>query len=158
METWLIKMWIKRIKKAFYYKVGMRFPYSKVRVRSMRKLGYKVGEQVYFPADLVISQNLVDDKSQLEIGNRVSIGPRVTILLMEHANTSRVRSIMGVRMGRVKIKDDVWIGAGAIILSGVTIGECSVIGAGAVVTRDVEPYTIVAGVPAKKIKDIKVEE
>lgn len=60
--------------------------------------------------------------------------------------------------GGVKIKDDVWIGAGAIILSGVTIGECSVIGAGAVVTKDVEPYTVVAGVPARKIKDIKIVE
>ena len=154
-----LKTWIKRIRKAFYYKIGMRFPYSKVRLRSMRKLGYKVGEQVYFPADLVISQNLVDDKAKLEIGNRVSIGPRVTILPMEHANASRVRKAVNVRTGGgVKIKDDVWIGAGVIILSGVTIGECSVIGAGAVVTKDVEPYTIVAGVPARKIKDIKMEE
>ena len=153
-----INIWVKRIRKAFYYKVGMRFPYSKVRVRAMRKLGYKVGEQVYFPSDLIIGQNLVDDKAQLEIGNRVSIGPRVTILPMEHANASRVRSAMKVREGGVLIKDDVWIGAGVIILSGVTIGECSVIGAGAVVTKDVEPYTIVAGVPARKIKDIKIEE
>lgn len=60
--------------------------------------------------------------------------------------------------GGVKIKDDVWIGAGVIILSGITIGECSVIGAGAVVTKDVEPYTVVAGVPARKIKDIEIEE
>ena len=153
-----LKTWIKRIRKAFYYKIGMRFPYSKVRVRSMRKLGYKVGEQVYFPADLVISQNLVDDRAQLEIGNRLSIGPRVTILPMEHANASRVRAVINVRMEGVKIKDDVWIGAGVIILSGVTIGECSVIGAGAVVTKDVEPYTVVAGVPARKIKDIKIVE
>ena len=136
----------------------MRFPYSKVRIRAMRKLGFKVGEQVYFPSDLIISQNLVDDKAQLEIGNRVSIGPRVTILPLEHANASKVRNAIGTRMGGVKIKDDVWIGAGVIILGGVTIGECSVIGAGAVVTKDVEPYTIVAGVPARKIKDIKIEE
>lgn len=60
--------------------------------------------------------------------------------------------------GGVKIKDDVWVGAGVIILSGVTIGECSVIGAGAVVTKDVEPYTIVAGVPARKIRDINIEK
>ena len=59
--------------------------------------------------------------------------------------------------GGVKIGNDCWIGAGVIILSGVTIGECSVVGAGAVVTKDVEPYTIVAGVPAKKIKDIVLE-
>lgn len=153
-----LKTWIKRVKKAFYYKVGMRFPYSKVRVHSMRKLGYKVGEQVYFPADLVIGQNLVDDKAYVEIGDRVSIGPRVTLLPMEHANVSRIRSAISVRMGGVKIKDDVWVGAGVIILSGVTIGECSVIGAGAVVTKDVEPYTIVAGVPARKIRDINIEK
>lgn len=91
--------WIKRIRKAFYYKVGMRLPYSKVRIRSMRKLGYKVGDQVYFPADLVIGQNLVDDKAYVEIGNRVSIGPRVTILPIEHANASRVRIAMGLRAG-----------------------------------------------------------
>lgn len=94
-----LKTWIKRVKKAFYYKVGMRFPYSKVRVRAMRKLGYKVGEQVYFPADLVIGQNLVDDKAYVEIGDRVSIGPRVTLLPMEHANASRIRSAISVRMG-----------------------------------------------------------
>lgn len=94
-----IKTWIKRIRKAFYYKVGMRFPYSKVRVWSMRMLGYKVGEQVYFPADLVIGQNLVDDKAYVEIGDRVAIGPRVTLVPMEHANASRVRAAIGVRMG-----------------------------------------------------------
>jgi acetyltransferase-like isoleucine patch superfamily enzyme len=60
-------------------------------------------------------------------------------------------------MGGVKIKDDVWIGAGVIILSGVTVGECSVIGAGAVVTKDVEPYTVVAGVPAKKIRNLVID-
>lgn len=151
------KTWIKRIRKAFYYKVGMRFPYSKIRVRAMRKLGFAVGEQVYFPADLVIGQNLVDDRARLAIGDRVSIGPRVTILPMEHANASKVRSAMGTRAEGIIIGNDVWIGAGVIILSGVTVGECSIIGAGAVVTKDVEPYTVVAGVPAKKIKDIVLE-
>lgn len=151
------KTWIKRIRKAFYYKVGMRFPYSKIRVRAMRKLGFAVGEQVYFPADLVIGQNFVDDRARLEIGDRVSIGPRVTILPMEHANASRVRGAMGTRAEGITIGNDVWIGAGVIILSGVTVGECSIIGAGAVVTKDVEPYTVVAGVPAKKIKDIVLE-
>ena len=152
-----LKTWIKRIRKAFYYKVGMRFPYSKVRVWAMRKLGYQVGENVYFPSDLIVSQNLVDDKATLQIGDRVSIGPRVTIVAMEHANTSRIRHAIGVRCGGVKIGNDCWIGAGAIILSGVTIGDCFVIGAGSVVTKDVEPYTIVAGVPARKIRDIKLE-
>lgn len=54
--------------------------------------------------------------------------------------------------GDIIIDDDVWIGAGAIILTGVTIGKGSVIAAGSIVTKDVEPYTIVGGNPAKLIK------
>jgi len=54
---------------------------------------------------------------------------------------------------KVTVGDDVWIGYGAIILSGVTIGEGSVIAAGSVVTKDVEPYTVVGGNPARKICD-----
>jgi acetyltransferase-like isoleucine patch superfamily enzyme len=52
---------------------------------------------------------------------------------------------------RVSIGKDVWIGANAVILPGVTIGDGAIIGAGAVVTGDVEPYSIVGGVPARKI-------
>jgi maltose O-acetyltransferase len=55
----------------------------------------------------------------------------------------------------VIIEDDVWIGARVIILPGVKIGKGSIVGAGAVVTKDVEPYSIVAGVPAKLIRKRK---
>lgn len=113
-----LKTWIKRIRKAFYYKIGMRFPYSKVRIYSIRKLGYHVGADVYFPSDLIIGQDLVDDYAQLSIGDRVAIGPRVTILAMEHGNASRVGHILGTRTGGVKIGNDCWIGAGVIILNG----------------------------------------
>lgn len=54
---------------------------------------------------------------------------------------------------KVEIGDDVWIGYGSIILSGVKIGEGSIIAAGSVVTKDVDPYSIYAGVPAKKMRD-----
>jgi acetyltransferase-like isoleucine patch superfamily enzyme len=54
---------------------------------------------------------------------------------------------------KVVIGDDVWVGYGAIILSGVTIGEGSIIAAGSLVTKDVEPYSIYAGVPARKMGD-----
>jgi maltose O-acetyltransferase len=149
-----LKTWIKRIRKAFFYKVGMRFPYSKVRVRSMRKLGYYVGKDVYFPADLIITQNLVDDSACVYLGDRVSIGPRVMLLALSHANASSIRNSINNHKIGISIEDDCWIGAGAIILSGVTIGKGSVVGAGSVVTKNVEPYSVVVGNPARKIKDI----
>ena len=55
----------------------------------------------------------------------------------------------------IKIEDGVWVGAGAIITGGVTIGEGSVIAANAVVTKDVDPFTLVGGIPAKKIRSLK---
>jgi acetyltransferase-like isoleucine patch superfamily enzyme len=54
---------------------------------------------------------------------------------------------------KVTISDDVWVGYGSIILSGIKIGQGSIIAAGSVVTKDVEPFSIYAGIPAKKIKD-----
>lgn len=153
-----IKTWIKRFRKAFYYKIGMRFPYSKVRVHSIRKLGYKVGENVYFPSDLIITQNLVDDQTQVALGDRVSIGPRVMLLALSHANASSIRNSIDTSKNFIIVEDDVWIGAGAIILNGVTIGKGAVIGAGSVVTKDIEPYTIVVGNPARKIKSINVDK
>lgn len=54
---------------------------------------------------------------------------------------------------KIKIEDDVWIGYGAIILGGVTIGQGSIVAAGSVVSRDVESYTIYAGIPAKKVRN-----
>ena len=69
-------------------------------------------------------------------------------------NLSRIRLYVKVVDGKIRIENDAWIGAGVIILPNVNIGEFSVIGAGAVVTKDVPPYTVVAGVPAKTIKKI----
>lgn len=51
-----------RVKKDFHYKIGMRMPYSKVRIRAMRALGHKFGKDVYFPADLVLTQTFVKDR------------------------------------------------------------------------------------------------
>lgn len=152
------KTWIKRIKKAFYYKIGMRFPYSKIRILFMRKLGYKVGKDVYFPSDLIITQNFVDDQAAVFLGNRVSIAPRVMLLALSHPNASAIRRYLDTSKHIINIEDDVWVGAGAIILGGVTIGKGAVVGAGSVVTKNVEPYTIVAGNPARKIKDVPIDK
>lgn len=84
----------------------------------------------------------------IRTGNDVSIGPEASILTLGHNPQSPEFEDRG---GDVLIGDRVWIGYRAIILPGVTLGEGAVVGAGAVVTRDVPPFTIVAGNPARKI-------
>jgi acetyltransferase-like isoleucine patch superfamily enzyme len=83
----------------------------------------------------------------IELGNDVAIADNVTI------SDSDNHSINGQKItAPVIIKDHVWIGKNSLILKGVTIGEGAVIAAGAIVTKDVAPYSLVAGVPAKVIK------
>ncbi len=145
---------IERIKNAFLYKRLLRFPMLKVRIWAFRKLGHVCGESVYFPSDLKLSQVFVRNKGRLILGDRVSIGPGVIIVLVSGANSSRNRSKMPEKEPVVKIGSDAWIGAGAIILPSVRVGEGAVIGAGSVVTKDVDPHMVVAGNPARVIKAI----
>jgi len=87
------------------------------------------------------------------IGNYCRIGPRLSIASVNHNCSDKDRLIMeqGVSYKKVIVGNDVWIGMNVSITPGVTIGDGVVIGAGSVVTKDVEEYSIVAGVPAKKI-------
>ena len=85
----------------------------------------------------------------IKIGNDVSIGPEATLLTLGHDPQSPTFADKG---GEIVIGNFVWIAYRTIILPGVTIGEGAVVAAGAVVTRDVAPYTIVAGNPAREIK------
>jgi len=90
----------------------------------------------------------------LEIGRAVGIGPRVTILTSQHELSNRDIPVYfsPLDFQIVKIEDGADIGAGCIILPGVTIGEGAVIGAGSVVTKDVPAYEVWAGVPARMIR------
>lgn len=101
---------------------------------------------------------LIAGDSEITIGNKVMFGPNVTVVGGDHNI-----SVIGKYMFDVKekmpgddlpvyIQDDVWIGTGAIILKGVTIGSGSLVAAGALVKSDVPKYSIVAGVPARIIK------
>ena len=93
------------------------------------------------------------DMGTITIGDNVLIGPKVNILSEEHpVNPAERKSLM---VKPVVIKNGAWIGAGATILPGVTIGENSVVAAGAVVNKDVPDNTIVGGIPAKFIKNIE---
>lgn len=93
----------------------------------------------------------------IEIGNNVMISPRVSIYAENHVfdNPEICMKEQGVLKQFVKIEDDCWIASNSVILAGVTIGKGSIIAAGAVVTKDVPPYSIVAGVPAILIRSRK---
>lgn len=101
---------------------------------------------------------------KLKIGHFCSIGPEVKFLLSSdhcftHPSTFPFRAKFlpdhpweGESKGDIVVEDDAWLGLGATVLSGVTIGQGAVIAAGAVVTRDVPPYAIAAGAPARVVK------
>ena len=152
------KQKIQRIKNAFLYKVGTHFPYNKIRVWSLRHLGHQIGNDVYIHESITITQNFVDFNGKLTIGDRVSIAPNVTLVLLSHANYSKIRTHIKPKPQTIVIENDAWIGAGSIILNSITIGEGAIVGAGSVVTKDVAPYTTVAGNPAQKIAEIRTEE
>lgn len=119
-----------------------------------------VGRGTYGELNIVSFAN----DHQLKIGNYVSIAQNVTFLIDVEHHTNHISTYpFKVKMlnstdceafgkGDINVYDDVWIGYGATILAGVNIGQGAVIAAGAVVTKDVPPYAIAAGVPARVIK------
>lgn len=119
----------------------------------------------------VFSNGYIIAASKIEIGNDVLISWGVTIV--DHNShaipfSQREKDVINWRLGEkdwthvkispVKICDKVWIGFNSIILKGVTIGEGAIIGSGSVVTKDVPPWTIVAGNPARIIREIPENE
>ena len=92
----------------------------------------------------------------VEIGSNVNLAQGITVTALNHnfSETNKRIDEQGVSTNPVTIEDDVWVGANAVILPGVTIGEHCVVAAGAIVTKDVPPHSLVAGVPAKVIKKI----
>lgn len=109
----------------------------------------KIGERVFINHSLCISA-----AAGIEIEDGVQIAPQVTILTVNHDLKDKTI----VKCSPVYVKKNAWIGARAIILPGVTIGENSVVGAGSVVTKDVLANTVVVGNPAKVIKEIEMED
>ncbi len=93
-------------------------------------------------------------KSRIVLGKFVLMGPGVRIHATNHtfADTGIPMMLQPLREADVVIEDDVWLGANVVVTAGVSIGQGAVVAAGAVVTKDVPPYAIVGGVPAKVIK------
>ena len=93
------------------------------------------------------------DLGGITIEDDVQIGPKVSLITENHPLDPATRKSLDLKS--ILVKKNAWIGAGAIILPGVTIGENSVVAAGAVVNKDVPANTIVGGIPAKVIKSIE---
>jgi acetyltransferase-like isoleucine patch superfamily enzyme len=90
----------------------------------------------------------------IEIGSNCMFGPRVTLIAENHVITDKSKALKGAGVTRkgIKIGNDCWVGANSIILDGVSIGEGSIIGAGAVVRGDIPSFSIAVGAPARVVK------
>ena len=143
---------------SFFYKKMLRGCGSNVRFSALTSdFTYRnitIGNDVYIgPHALFLCT-----ESQIFIGNKVLFGPHVTIIGGDHRITDVGRFIYDVLDKHpeddqdVHIEDDVWIGTNTTLLKGVTVGRGAVVAAGALVVKDIPPYAIVGGVPAKVLK------
>jgi acetyltransferase-like isoleucine patch superfamily enzyme len=115
------------------------------RCRFFRPDGVSIGNH-----SIIGNDAFLDGRYGLAIGDNVNIGGEVAIFTAEHDVDDPAFKMVG---GAVAIDDYVYIGSRATILPGVTIGKGAVVATGAVVTKDVPPYTVVGGVPAGKLKE-----
>ena len=156
----------------FIYKRAIKFPiicrYSRF---FYKKLGVSLKDGARLSAGVVIYgdyKNLILHrnseinygcfllaKNKILVGENSTLAYKVTILTSANPNgpLNLLSRIYPKMTAPVIIGDNVWIGANSVILPGITVGRCSVVAAGAVVTKDVKPFTLVAGVPAKMIKE-----
>ena len=131
---------------------------SSIRVWAMRKLGFNIGKDVYIAPYLTMTVGYADKNIKVNLGDRVSFGPNVTLILATHPNNSKLRTYINYPPRQITIGEDSWLGANVVIMPNITIGKCCIIAAGAVVTHDVPDYAIVAGVPAKQIGTVDKEK
>ena len=135
-----------RVRNACYRAAGMTLPESS-------SIHWRA--EFYAPELIVVGKHVIvgdtaflDGRSGLTIGDNVNVGSHVSIYTREHDVNSPTFAETG---GPVVIGDRAWVSSHSVVLPGVTIGEGAVVAAGAIVTKDVEPYTIVGGNPAKQI-------
>ncbi len=127
--------------------------FPSARISLLRLCGFSIGEDVYIADDLIVVEEL-SERGNITIGDRVSIAPRVTLVTSSHPNHSRTRGFAPVAAGPIVIENDAWLGAGCVILPGVRIGRGAVVGANSVVAHDVPPLHVVAGQPARTVREL----
>jgi acetyltransferase-like isoleucine patch superfamily enzyme len=119
--------------------------------RNLPHAGIRLGTRTF-----VGEGSIMRGQGGITIGDCVLFGPGTQVLAVDHVFADPERPIMdqGITAQGIVIEDNCWIGAGAIILDGVTIGRGSCVGAGAVVTRSLPPHSLAVGIPARVIRDL----
>lgn len=121
-----------------------------------------IGDHVWFRAPAKISMGddcrihpkcFLDGPGEIEIGSHIGIASGTQIYTQNHRYKDKnvLYYQQKVELAKVVIEDDVWVGANSLILAGVTLKQGTIVAAGSIVTKDSEPYSVIAGVPAKKI-------
>lgn len=157
-------LWVGFFLKVIPGKLGCFIRSKLYPVKSENKVLIWDNVQIDFPSKLKIGSRssvnrgcIINAGGGVEIGRDVLIGPNVIIYSQNHQFEDHLRNIneQGYIYKKVSICDDVWIGAGSIILPGVSIGKGAVIGAGSVVCKNVDAYTVNVGIPVRKIYERK---
>lgn len=144
--------------------LAMYYPDARIRKIFWQKTLVEMGEGTFANPGMIVVDDHASGECLVSIGDRVSIAPYVVFAAYSSPNNSpQMRAIpyvarQLVRREKIIVEDDVWIGSHVTILPGIRIGRCAIIGAGSVVTRDVPPFAIMAGAPARIVRTIDSEQ
>ena len=151
MFSWVFPTRVLRLKAALSI-------YPSVRKLLLQRSGIAIGKDVTVGFGCCI-HGISRTPPAVTFADRCAIATNVTFVTSSYPEESTLSSHPEVqsmikRLGPIIVEEDAWIGSGVIILPGITIGKQSIVGAGAVVTKDVHPRSVVAGVPARVVKTI----
>lgn len=132
-------------------------PDNRTRLVFYELTGVPIGEGTVINPNVTLYDEY---RGLVRFGERVSVASGVSLVASSGPNNSRLAQHPYVRdhlivEAPITIEDDAWLGAGAVVLPGVTVGRGAVVGAGAVVVEDVPPHTVAAGVPARVIRTLE---
>lgn len=160
LDRWLFEALLRnpgRLPPRLQKLVAGYYPDARVRKVYWAEQNVHMGEGTFANPGLLVV-NTPDEAARISIGARVSIAPGVILVTNSSPNNSallrghpQVRDRL-LKTAPITIEEDVWLGAAVVVLPGITIGRGAIVGAGAVVTRNVAPLSIVGGVPARLIR------